>query len=363
MGMANLITGQNENSVIFLLGAGASVDAGLPTIAQLTKVLKDGLPTLTDVNGKHWPEFKEIFDLIEKNDDSVANNYERFFEWISLLLRVAKDPFRKLVYTNLATSTIDAIANLASIVGAEIARILSSYSNKSEYNPDYLARLRDFLPDKGRLKVFTLNYDCCVENACHTAGIDITTGFDSITKKWNPLSFNQKVSGINLYKLHGSLHWFPVRNKPPSQHRLSLMELTPPGEHPPTSADPGVSKNPELVLGPDNKVQHDDPFLALFYEFRKSMFKAKMCVVIGFGYGDPHISDIIYEALDENRLSVLDVNLKEHTSSYLDNPHYHSLHKSAKDALLEGWIARYLSKLCRPSKETERGHGSIADNF
>ncbi len=110
-----MIAGQNENSIVFLLGAGASVKAGMPTVAQLTNELKHSLLTLPDVNGIHRPEFKEIFDLIEKNDDSVANNYERFFEWISLLLRVNEDPFRKLVHTTLPPSMIDSMAHLASV--------------------------------------------------------------------------------------------------------------------------------------------------------------------------------------------------------------------------------------------------------
>ena len=355
-----MIAGQNENSIVFLLGAGASVKAGMPTVAQLTNELKHSLLTLPDVNGIHRPEFKEIFDLIEKNDDSVANNYERFFEWISLLLRVNEDPFRKLVHTTLPPSMIDSMAHLASVAGAEITRLLSAYSDKSDYNSDYLARLSDFLPDKGRLKVFTLNYDCCVEDACLTAGIDITTGFDPKTKKWNPSLFKTNIRGINLYKLHSSIRWFPVRNNASVQERLYLMEFNPEEK---LSFQANYKDNlcPELILGPGDKVQHDDPFLTLFHEFSKSMLKAKMCVVIGVGFGDPHIRAIIDEAVDI-KIPIININTDQSNGySYADN--YQHLQIPAKKDSLDVWVDRYLSKLFPTSKDPAREIVDMANNF
>lgn len=349
-----MITGQNENSVIFLLGAGASVDASMPAVAQLTNELKRRL-------SNQRLEFEQVFELIEKNHPSVNKNYEHFFEWISLLLRVNKEPFNKLIHAYIDAPLINAMADLASVLGEEVAGLLSLHSDKPEYDPRYLSRLGYFLPKVGRLKVFTLNYDCCVEDACHTAGIDITTGFDPITKKWHPSLFETNIRGINLYKLHGSLRWFPVRNNAVAQNRLYLMEFNT-EERLLFQANYKEDLCPELVLGPGNKVQHDDPFRTLYHEFHKSMLKAKMCVVIGFGYGDPHIRDIIDEAVDM-KTPILNVNSEGATGRYFDVAHYHHLMKPAKEALLEGWIDRDLSKLYQTSKESARGRGAIADNF
>jgi len=63
--------------LIFLLGAGASVDAGIPTVAGLTGQLKQRLPHLRDVNGKRRAGFSKLFSIIERVDSAVGFNYER----------------------------------------------------------------------------------------------------------------------------------------------------------------------------------------------------------------------------------------------------------------------------------------------
>ncbi|TAJ82831.1 hypothetical protein EPO44_17285 [bacterium] len=181
---------------IFLLGAGASVDAGMPTVAGLTKKLREHLPKLPDVNGNIRPEFGDVFDFIRGREPSVAENYERFFEWIKLLMEAGKEPFRRAIEINVPANLTEAIPHLPWVLGEEVARILESY----ETEPSYLAKLGDFTPNGGRLKVFSLNYDCCLEEACGSAGIDIITGFNPQTRKWRPSLFQTKVKGINLYR-------------------------------------------------------------------------------------------------------------------------------------------------------------------
>ena len=97
---------------IFLLGAGASVDAGMPTVAELTEKLRESLPNVRDVNGNPRPEFAQVFDYLVAQDLSVANNYERFFEWIKLLLDVGREPFRKAVEMKMPKSLLETMFHL-----------------------------------------------------------------------------------------------------------------------------------------------------------------------------------------------------------------------------------------------------------
>ncbi len=165
--------------------------------------------------------------------------------------------------------------------------ILEEYQQSA--TPDYLSHLKDFMPENGRLKVFTSNYDLCIERSCKSAGIHFTTGFD---EKWNPSLFDSKDRGINLYKIHGSLSWF-VDNS----WRIVEKTKTPP------------DKSPELILGPGSKIQPDDPFITLFHEFHKAVREAKICVVIGCSYyQDGHIMKVFEKA---KHLNIIDVNLKK----------------------------------------------------
>ena len=343
---AGVIAESSEKDLIFLLGAGASVDAGMPTVAQLTKELKARLPELRDINDKCCPEFVQIFDLIESHDKSVGTNYERFFEWIKLLADVQKDPFQRLIEIKGDPSSIKAInmaGPLTFVIGGEIARLLELHKTE----PNYLARMGDFLPSQGRLKVFTLNYDCCLEDACHNAGIDLTTGFDPSTKKWNPSLFQRKSKGINLYKLHGSLRWFGTRDESLAndefQHDLVLMELEQ-GAHQYLPSNINVTQRPVLVLGPGSKVQPDDPFLTLLYEFQHSLHHAKVCVILGYSHRDDHINKMLGQAFDRG-LSILDVNLGQSVNNRYLGDRYHHVQLCVKSALINGNINSELAKL------------------
>jgi hypothetical protein len=325
--------------VIFLLGAGASVDAGMPMVKQLTEKLRKRLPDIPDINGNSRPEFSQVFDLIEAQDSSVTENYERLFEWIKLLLDVQKDPFRRIFAVKLDQAITNAMNALPFVIGGEVARLLESCQSE----PSYLAKFADFIPAQGRLKVFSLNYDCCLEDACQSAGVELTTGFDLDTKTWNPSLFWREANGINLYKLHGSLRWHVVQDesRPIELFHLPLMELKSEQCLP---SDLKMRQEPELVLGPGNKLQPDDPFHTLFYEFHRSIRQAQVFVIIGYSYGDPHINSILERVLDAGG-GLLDVNPGTPSNRYMFECRYHHLRLSARSALVHGKLRSELERL------------------
>jgi hypothetical protein len=98
----------------------------LPTVDALTKRLRARLPELSDINGVPRPEFPQIFDLLETHDPSVAKSYERFFEWIKLLLEVNGEPFKRIIETKISDSLIEAMSHLPFVIGGEIARLFIS---------------------------------------------------------------------------------------------------------------------------------------------------------------------------------------------------------------------------------------------
>ena len=51
-------------AAVFLIGAGASFDAGMPLVTQLTEELRDRLPNIPDMKGKQRTEFPDLFDAI-----------------------------------------------------------------------------------------------------------------------------------------------------------------------------------------------------------------------------------------------------------------------------------------------------------
>jgi hypothetical protein len=253
----------SASDVIFLLGAGATVDAGMPTVKDLTHCIRERLSHLG---------FNEIFDMIAEKDEAVKDNYENFFEYVDLISRTSRTPENKLFCIRMSENIIEKVRQLPFSLGSIVKAIFNDY--QKETKPEYLSHLRDFIPVNGNLKVFTLNYDLCVETACRNGSILYTTGFESESGAWNPSLFHRAVQGINLYKLHGSLLWFTDKD-------WTIQELHTQPE------------NPEIVLGPGNKIQADDPFLTLFYEFSRATQEARVCIVIGYGYEDTHINAVL----------------------------------------------------------------------
>lgn len=312
------------SGLIFLLGAGASVDAGMPTVADLTAELRRQLPELRDVNGKRRAGFARLFDRIACLDPAAACNYERFFQWIEFLRKAQAEPFAQIVELKMSSRILDAANHIPSVIGAEISRLLASRKTK----PGYLGRLADFVPKHGRLDVFTLNYDCCVEDACRGAKIDITTGFDPESKLWKPSVFRSGRRAMNLHKLHGSLRWFRDLNG------TTLRELRP-EDRKKLSPRVAVSRLAELILGPGSKIQPDDPYLTLFHRFHVAMRRARTCVAMGYGYGDEHINSVLETGLAAG-VKIIDVNIGQpHSNCRRPGNRYVHVQQAAKKALTD----------------------------
>ena len=83
---------------------------------------------------------------------------------------------------------------------------------------------------------------------------------------------------------------------------------------------------PDLVLGPGLKLQPDDPFVTLYYEFHRALRHAQVCVAIGFSFQDKHITTPLHEAIQRG-LTVVDVR-----PDAIRRPGYDPIQSNAKKA-------------------------------
>ena len=299
------------------------MSAGFPLMAGLTSELRNRLPRVRDENREIRTEFPDLFDAIVQHDPEVATNYERFLEWIGLLRKGQVDPFRKLTSFNLDPVLVQAAAELAFVIAKPIRAILRDCHQRQSYQPDYLAKLGAFVPEHGHLDVFTLNYDLCVEDACAAKGINITTGFCRETGHWTPELFGAGGQGINLYKLHGSLNWTLDDNLGARR----LIETYPPEWE---------QTHGELLLGPGIKLQPDDPFVTLYYEFHRAVRGAKVCVAIGCSFQDDHVREPLKQAT-QHGLTLINVGgPRVPLTGYVNSmgfEHYRPIRLGAQEAL------------------------------
>ena len=53
----------------------------------------------------------------------------------------------------------------------------------------------------------------------------------------------------------------------------------------------------EVIFGRDFKLEAADPYLFYAYQFRRFSLRAKLIVVIGYGFADMHINKMLTQAL------------------------------------------------------------------
>jgi len=151
-----------------------------------------------------------------------------------------------------------------------------------------------------RQAIVTPNYDMFIEYACSAMGIRYTTGYvggvlrhsdwnssrdglfrsEQITERGRRKSVRVPVSAVELMKVHGSINLFRTPAGTFVESDVWVAEA-PPG-YDRVLAPPGDAKNAVVA-------NHRD----WFSEADPSLQSASAFLVIGYGFNDPHIHDIV----------------------------------------------------------------------
>lgn len=282
-----------EDSLLFLLGAGASVDAGIKHARAMTLDIEEKIRTDNDFEDfndlynylkssiiyqrglegafdDQAATIEELLDVLSEINQKHQNKLYPFIGgWNIHLLKVAGDEFEKV-------SNLD----------KQIRDQLFQWINISNYDKSsYFQGFKDLISDIGSaVRVFTLNYDICVEKALDKSDFHIELGFNG-DRQWEASKFDSNVNsdvGLYLYKLHGSIDW--IRD----QDNGGVLTVC---DNP--------QRNPELIFGTAAKLSSIDPYLFYVHELRKySLNEAlRFIVVIGYSFSDDYINSLIGQAI------------------------------------------------------------------
>lgn len=141
------------------------------------------------------------------------------------------------------------------------------------------------------LRVFSLNYDLCVERAYQAEYREYPErGFEKSDERiWNHLLLEEGSpadKNLYLYKLHGSIDW----RREPETGKLTYSD----------SSSTIKIEESSLIFGTAYKLQYVDPFLFLVYQLRRWSLEARFVLVVGYGFRDEHINGILCQALRAN---------------------------------------------------------------
>jgi DNA-binding ferritin-like protein (Dps family) len=281
----------NKQEIIFFLGAGASVDAGIPdtykfvtqfrnyveeTAQELSKSLSEILSILEDYNESHGgakPKDVDVEQLLVtlerlkgKDDEILLGFYEN---------KVFTNRFDSNDVTRIEKLLQDFIRKTVVVEKEEKLR--------------YLQELAKFVPPT--LEIFSVNYDTCVEQLCYLRNLKYTDGFDIY---WKPQNLGPGDWDIKLFKLHGSVIWFESQTK----EYLKIPIRTFVGEEETgLKLITGEDLKPLLVY-PMQKWQYIEPLTELQLMFKKRLMdkSTRILVVVGYSFRDDYIIRMLWDA-------------------------------------------------------------------
>lgn len=308
-----------EREIIMLLGAGTSVEAGIP---HSNKMISE-LESLVRSDEKDWSDLHDLYFYIRGT-----------FEYGNALRKIS-NPKNPETYYNIESLyvALDELSkrdehSLFPYIGAWNPKLSDVAGNKFEnvkelkqkiYNKirdwvgvtqrekvAYYENIFDFRKEyESSIRIFSMNYDLCVEKAWknwlsknRTDEIELERGFhpatpDDVEKSrcwdWKRLDESQnpyEKQPVFLYKLHGSIDWKKEGEKTKFEDEDSWSNIK--------------LEESVFIFGETNKLHYNDPFFYLFQEFRKWTLSSKLIISLGYSFGDPHINNVVRQSLLDN---------------------------------------------------------------
>ena len=329
-----------------LLGSGASVYAGMPTVRDITQRVLTGTSVMWTGSGwwavDHLPPNHEVFlqelpgivafvgDLKKLCDEyfrSQDKNRETNYEDIAYIARQIEDglsseyenPALLPLIKQLEVGRGDELKRFAADAANYIDDIVRSLLGRAAGPFDHLAAVADALRnddgDIADLTIATLNQDVVLERAFDLFGVEVADGFGDAfgtLRVWND---RFSVPTRKLLKLHGSIDWWRYElTRDGWTGQFTARAIDGDAEHArgPTGERldyPAIGR-PLILTGTFNKILSYPTgiYADQHFRFHEALASADALIVIGYGFRDKAINARIVawaERPGERRLVVV----------------------------------------------------------
>jgi len=294
--------------VLFFLGAGASVPAGVPTTQ------------------KFLYDFKE--DLTHRGKNSELETLEAIIDRLSRWSELKEEPYYGSIDIELLLETLEALETKSKNILMNFFEngnfILDGYMEKApiieelkffirktcmvrEEDTKYLRPILKYLEpisERNVIDIFSTNYDTSIEQFCSANYKRYVDGFELY---WNPTIFQSENCDFRLYKIHGSILWYTTNKQNYVKIPLKISRFND-GNHGNLLQDYTLF-NDEIaspaLLYPMRKLDYGGPYLFIIQELKRKLLSVNWVVVVGYSFRDPMIKRIFLEAAKENKEMLL----------------------------------------------------------
>jgi len=325
-----------KKKLLITVGAGASVDFGLPSVTQLDTVLDAcamGLyPLSSDPASNLYRHCRDAIQTYYGKAPKPALrkwvNFEEVLYQLNLLVPYHSDPDHmhgsNALLTPVSLPDVLEFGRTAKPVDGNVLRNLTNTlmdelidhfidacATAAVQKSAQIVQLGDFLKalrDEFDVGIITLNYDNLFTQACP----DLYTGFDAATGVFEPLLVLRRSAWDFIYHLHGSIHyamtgthhdmhgitWEQTPTKGHSVHAVGRnsqdsMEGT---AYPTSTIVAGYGKTQQILR---------QPFRTYFAQVNRLIHEADSLLFLGYGFGDLHLNAAFSEVRDRRRPTVV----------------------------------------------------------
>lgn len=321
-----------KKKLLITVGAGASLDFGLPSVDAVDKLLDDHAKQLFPL--AHDPERNLYSHIRDKLNAYYAQNPKEGlrkwanFEDVIYQVNVLASLFSDSEFQNGANALlraeelpnvlrhgrevsaadssvlIELAASMQDIIVEHFIEVCATLPDTQRENIAHLKSMLDALSDEFDIGVVTLNYD----NVFSLARPDLYTGFNTVSGAFEPVAVLNRTEWNFLYHVHGSIH-YAMDMTPSDMHRIEWRKTPQKGRASQASGRNGQStaeslQFPTSVIIAGYGKTHQmlrQPFRTLFAQVNKLVLESDALLFIGYGFGDLHLNATFSEATDRRR--------------------------------------------------------------
>jgi NAD-dependent SIR2 family protein deacetylase len=268
---AKIIQKYLEKQPVILLGTGATIPYGLPSMPELANHIKESIKD----NSTEWDSF---LSALEKTGD-----LEKALQSIQLSPALTE---RIIIKTWEFVNQKD----------LEYYKKLIGETEKIFPLKDLFSKLLQSHPK--HVQVITTNYDRVAEYAADLAEANIYTGFSGrylLSFTQNYLQNYPNQNRVDIWKVHGSLDWFDQKSHLSFSSPLA-KEI--PENTVPLVVMPGVVKYQQT---------HLEPYRTVMNEADKALMQAPCFLCIGYGFNDEHVQPKLFQQVQQKGKPIITI--------------------------------------------------------
>ena len=284
---------KTNSEILFFLGAGASMKAGVPNTKQFVDdfISEKNKKLDNEEDKKVYNFIKEVLEVIKREKEGKYD-LEVLLELLDDLNKLDK----KLIgnFFKPIETSLEKYEDIPLIIN-KFKEFIVNKCIVDQNKIKYLGEFYEFLREYGYLDIFTVNYDICIELFCNLYKLNYTDGFDLF---WNPGLFDEGKFQIKLYKIHGSIIWYVSNRKTYVKIPLIPQNLNSNLKISDFNLITDESISP-FLLYPLNKFEFYEPSNKLLSMLKDKLSQTKFIFVIGYSFRDISITKVFWTVAKE----------------------------------------------------------------